>query len=121
MKSQHDLVPGHPGRLGVNTKLDATYSDEVKAANTVDALTQANACWVQTPSFSLAGVVSSLLGKEFAHRPDLPSVSLEISPQRPTGDTAVVSHARFLFTFVVVYRPFHEASLIVGAMLLNLL
>ena len=69
MKNQRDLVPGHDGRLGVNTKSDATYLDEVKAANTVDALTHAKDCWVQTPSFSLAGIVSSLLGKELPTYP----------------------------------------------------
>ena len=63
MKNQRDLVPGHDDRLGVNTKADATYLDEVKAANTVGALTHAKVCWVQTPSFSLAGIVSSLLGE----------------------------------------------------------
>ena len=64
MKNQRDFVPGHDGGLGVNTKSDATYLDEVKAANTVDALTHAKARWVQTSSLSLAVIVSSLLGKE---------------------------------------------------------
>ena len=64
VKNQRDLVPGHDGRLGVNTKSGATYLDEVKAANTVGALTHAKARWVRTPSLSLAVKVSSLLGKE---------------------------------------------------------
>ena len=46
----------------VDSASDATSLDEVKAANTVDAPTQAKARWVQTPSLSLAVVVSSLLG-----------------------------------------------------------
>ena len=75
MKNQRDLVPGHDGRLGVNTKSDATYLDEVKAANTVGALTHAKACWVQTPSLSLAGIVSSLLSKELHPQTDLPLVA----------------------------------------------
>ena len=72
MKNQRDLVPGHDGRLGVNTKSDATYLDEVKAANTVGALTHAKACWVQTPSLSLEGIVSSLVGKEVPTDPIFP-------------------------------------------------
>ena len=64
VNSQRDLVPGRHGRLCLNTKSDATYLDEVKAANTVDVLTRPKACWVQTPSLSLAGTVSIILGKE---------------------------------------------------------
>ena len=69
MRNQRASVPEHDGRLGVNTKSDAMYLDEVKATNTVDALTHAKACWVQTPSFSLAGIVSSLRGKEMPMYP----------------------------------------------------
>ena len=69
VKNQLDLVPGHHGGLGVNNKSDATYLDEVRAANTVDAPPHAKACWVQTPSLSLAGIVSSLLGKELPTDP----------------------------------------------------
>ena len=69
VKNQRGVVPGHHGRLRVNTKSDAAYMDEVNAANTVDALTHTKACWVQTPSLSLAGIVSSLLGKELPTDP----------------------------------------------------
>ena len=75
MKGQRDWVPGHHGKLGFDTKSDATYSDDVKAANTVDALTHANVYWVQTPSLSLAGIVSSLLSKELHPQTDLPLVA----------------------------------------------
>ena len=71
VKNQRDLVPGHYCRLGANTKSDATYLDEVKAANTVDALTHTKDRWVQTPSLSLASIVSSLPGERVGHRPDL--------------------------------------------------
>ena len=51
------LVPGHDGRLGADTKSDATYLDYVKATNAVGALIHAKACWVQTPPLSVAGSV----------------------------------------------------------------
>ena len=99
------------------------YLDEVKAANTVDALIQAKARWVQTPSLSLAVIVSSLLGEELPTDPTflLSRRSSPVNAQRPTGDTTRVSYARVLFTLIVGCRTFLFASLIVGAMLLNLL
>lgn len=54
--------------------MDANFLERdygVEVANTVDLRTHARECWVQTPSRSLAGMVSSLLGKELPKDPTI--------------------------------------------------
>ncbi|CAM9748150.1 unnamed protein product, partial [Laminaria digitata] len=53
-------------QVGVNVNLDASYlfrDYKVEVANTVDSRTHARQCLVETPSRSLAGMVSALIGK----------------------------------------------------------
>ena len=88
----------------------------------MDVLTHAKVCWVQTPSLSLAGIVSSLLGKELPTDPTfrLSRWNSPLNAQLVILVTVVCS-ARVLFTLVVFCRTFLVASFIVGTMLLNLL
>ena len=110
-------------QVGVNIKSDATYLErdyEVKVANTVDVRTHAKACWVQTPSRSLAGMVSSLLGKALPKDPTI-RLSRWSSPLNAQHVILVSSARVLLFALVVVDQALFVACLIVGAMLLNLL
>ena len=73
-------------------------------------------------AISFAGGYNVLFAWErVVHRPDLSLVSPEFSPQRLNDETTLVSYARVLLTLVVGCRTFLVASLIDGAMLLNLL
>lgn len=59
-------------QVGVNVNLDATYLERdygVQVANTVDLRTFAREGWVETPCRSLAGMTSSLLGKQLPKDP----------------------------------------------------
>ena len=61
-------------QVGVNVNLDAKFLERdygVEVANTVDLRTHARECWVETPSRSLAGIVSSLLGQELPKDPTI--------------------------------------------------
>lgn len=67
----HLVVTAHL-QVGVNVNLDASFLERdygVKVANTVDLRTHARECWVETPSRSLAGMVSALVGKELPKDP----------------------------------------------------
>ncbi|CAN0310195.1 unnamed protein product, partial [Laminaria digitata] len=59
-------------KVGVKVNSDAARlarDYKVNVANTVDVATHASKCWVETSSRSLAGMVSSLLGKELPKDP----------------------------------------------------
>ncbi|CBJ28935.1 similar to Werner syndrome protein [Ectocarpus siliculosus] len=59
-------------KVGVNINSDATYLERdygIEVANTVDLRTYARQCWVETPSRSLAGMASSLLGRQLPKDP----------------------------------------------------
>lgn len=89
----HLTVTAHL-QVGVNVNLDASFLERdygVKVANTVDLRTHARECWVETPSRSLAGMVSALVGKELPKDPTvrLSRWSSPLTHQQVTKDRFV--------------------------------
>ena len=72
-------------QVGLNENLDASYLARdygVNVVNTADVRTRARERWVDTPSCSLAGMVSSLFGKELPKDPTI-RLSRWPSPLQP--------------------------------------
>lgn len=92
-------------QVGVNVNLDATFLARdygVTVKNTADVRAHASECWVETPSRSLAGMVSSLLGKEL---PKDPTVRLSRWSHRLDDNQVILgSPERDLLVLVQFYR-----------------
>lgn len=108
-------------QVGVNVNADAGYLARdygVKVANTVDVRTHARKCWVETPSRSLAGMVSYLLGKELPKDPTI-RLSRWSAPLQPQ-QVIFGSSERLLFVFLQCFQVLVVKFLNMGTVLLSL-
>lgn len=109
-------------QVGVKVNSDAARlarDYKVNVANTVDVATHASKCWVETSSRSLAGMVSSLLGKEL---PKDPTVRLSSWSSALNNEQVLFRiPERVLLVLVFCFRALFIMCLIGDSILLSLL
>ncbi|CAM9721026.1 unnamed protein product, partial [Laminaria digitata] len=96
--------------VGVNVNLDASYlvrDYKVEVANTVDLRTHARQCLVETPSRSLAGMVSALIGKTLRKDPAIRLSqwsSHQLTPEQARNKSTRDYACRDAYASVLVYQ-----------------